>query len=340
MPQHLRKHDPDLIEFGGEHGGILLSPGYQGRIFAHIDGQLVHRLDEALLDGPPKEGFNNVGGNYVFPAPEGGPYAFNYLPSSPDWVVQPAFNTQNPRVTARDAVSAVVEKEVTLENRQGVNVAFRFRRTLRPLEVDPAARALDLRGIRYEVEDEFEPRDEYSVDRVLLAPWSLEQFPGGPGVTSFAKVTDPRRSLNFDYYSDPSSRVSYGPNCFLFPLGDSRRHQVGVRVESDPAFVGALDTARSMLFLRRTPPQDGTYFNIADNDQPAGPFSAADRYSVFDGGELGFFELETIGAMAVRDGRVGPSRLVSETLVLQGPLPALEHYLGEREGLRLEPARV
>jgi hypothetical protein len=60
--------------------------------------------------------------------------------------------------------------------------------------------------------------------------------------------------------------------------------------------------------------QPGLYFNIADNDQPAGPFSAADVYSIFNGDEsLGFFELETIGSANVVDDRLSGSSLVSRT---------------------------
>jgi len=94
-----------------------------------------------------------------------------------------------------------------------------------------------------------------------------------------------------------------------------------------------------MLFLRKTPPLQGVYFNIADNDQLAGPFSTADLYSIFNGGELGFFELETIGAMQAAGDRLLASTLLSETLILRGTQSGLLRYLSEEEGLQLdEPA--
>jgi len=96
-----------------------------------------------------------------------------------------------------------------------------------------------------------------------------------------------------------------------------------------------LDSNRSLLILRRTKPPNGVYFNIADNDQADGPYSAADLYSVFNGGALGFFELETIGAMHVANGNVATSSLVSETTILRGAVTELRRYLEEQLLLKL-----
>ena len=58
-----------------------------------------------------------------------------------------------------------------------------------------------------------------------------------------------------------------------------------------------------------------------------------------NGGELGFFELETIGAMQAAGDRLLASTLLSETLILRGTQSGLLRYLSEEEGLQLdEPA--
>ena len=65
---------------------------------------------------------------------------------------------------------------------------------------------------------------------------------------------------------------------------------------------------------------EGTYFDIADNDQPRGPFTTEDTYSIFNGAdELNFFELETIAPMAVgNNGKILGSELGSETYCFKG----------------------
>jgi len=331
MPQRLRQHDKSLIELDTEDGSVFLAPGFQGRIFCQLQGQLIQRLDDGLLEGPPPSGFNNVGGNYVLPAPEGGDFAFNYLPNDSAWLVQDSFNTANPKVVDRTAANATVEKEVELTNRKGITINLKYHRTVRTLSLNSGMRELGLDGVRYESVDTFVPMERYRAEEVLVAPWSLEQFPGGDGVVSFSAINDPRHSINFDFYSDPSDRVDYRDDFFLFPLGDSTRHQIGLKARHHPRYVAALDSKRSMLYVRKTALQSGTYFNIADNAQPAGPYSAADLYSVFDGGEMGFFELETIGAMNTHDGYVDASTLTSETLVLHGPIERLQEYIARWE---------
>jgi hypothetical protein len=147
-------------------------------------------------------------------------------------------------------------------------------------------------------------------------------------------------ALNCDFYGDPGDRLARHPGHFTFILGGEARHQIGVKVQSRPQFIGALDMRRSLLILRKTEVRQGLYFNIADNEQPAGPFSATDLFSIFNGGELGFFELETIGAMRVVNGRVSASTLSSETLILHGSPDELLRYLSEQSGLHLDMVNV
>lgn len=153
---------------------------------------------------------------------------------------------------------------------------------------------------------------------------------------AFGKVRDSARAINFDFYGQPGERIAHRQGHFTFALGREDRHQIGVSVASAPELLGALDRNRSLLILRRTAPTQGTYFNIADNDQAQGPYSAADLYSIFNGGALGFFELETIGAMQTANGYLAASTLVSETTILKGNMEELRRYLAEQEGIALD----
>ena len=106
-----------------------------------------------------------------------------------------------------------------------------------------------------------------------------------------------------------------------------------MRAANRPELLGALDGGRELLILRRMDPQEGVYFNIADNEQPGGPWSAADMYSVFNGGNLDFFELETIAPLQTEDNRVARCTLISETLIVRGSVKELERYLEDHWGL-------
>jgi len=332
----LRRYDPDLVELTSDTGGgVLVSPGLAGRIFCRLDDELVHRLDVERLENPLPNEFSNLGGNSLWPAPEGGDFAFNYPPGSGDWYVQDGIATQPARVLDAGAEHVHIAKAIPLTNRKGVTVQIDWERRV-ALAGDEAWPALeDLETIAYVSEDTFAPLESYRTEQVLIAPWSLEQFPGGDGVTAFAKVHDPERAINFDFYGMPDAPPSLGPDFFVLPLGGTSKFQLGVKAACRPSLLGALDRKRGMLILRRTPPQDGLYFNIADNDQPEGPWSAADMYSVFNGGELDFFELETIAPMQTAGDRVVRSTLVSETLIARGPLDRLEQCLAANWGITL-----
>lgn len=331
----LRIHDPEHVELRGGDGGVLVCPGLQGRIFCRLDDELIHRLDGAALTSPSATDYDNLGGNSLWPAPEGGPFAFNYPPPGDRWTVQDGIAKAVPSVTEQDERRVVVEKRIELVNRKGVRIDVLYRRAVLAHAASPA-QGYELIGFSYRTEDTCGPRGVYSPEDVLIAPWSLEQLPGADGVTAFCKVHAPESAINFDFYAYPEGRIHCGEGFFTFALGGADRHQIGVKAACAPEFIGALDPHRSMLMLRRAEPQAGTYFNIADNDQPAGPFSAADLYSVFNGGALGFFELKTIGAMKTQDGRVGAGTLVSETVLLKGSVKELLRYLAEKKGLHLE----
>lgn len=336
MATALHRHDPNLATLSDRHGAVLVSPLLQGRIFCQLDGQLVHRLDTDRLQHPLPNEFNNLGGNSLWPAPEGGCFAFNYPPNSTQWIVQDGIAKDVASVTARTDTSVTVEKSITLVNRKGISLHVRWARKIELMDLaKDSPPDDDVKGIGYVSVDTLAPLTHHTYSDVLLAPWSLEQFPGGDGVTAFAKVDDPKDAINTDFYGQPATAPVLGKDYFTLALGGPQKFQIGIRVKSKPRLLGALDRQRSLLMLRQTERQDGLYFNIADNDQPRGPWSEADLYSVFSGGELNFFELETIGAMQTDGSVVRPGRLVSKTMIFAGPVDVLTRWMERRHGIAL-----
>jgi hypothetical protein len=335
MLETLRAHDPEMVELTYGAGSVLLPPSLAGRIFCQWQGELLHRLDGPALKNPLQGEYNNYGGNSLWPAPEGGAFAFNYGAGGDAWVVQDGIATDVPTIERTGEHTALIAKTIALDNRKGVSVRINYRRIvqIQPVPVPLGQYRID--GMAYSTVDSFAPLGDYGASEVLIAPWSLEQFPGAEGIVAFGKLDGPSPRLNYDFYSDPTDRIILADDQFIFALGGPVRHQIGIPVASRPSLIGALDFERNLLFIRKTPAQDGLYFNIADNDQSAGPFSAADLYSVFNGGDLGFFELETIGAMQSEAGRILPSSLHSETVILHGPVEELIRYLRRETGVDL-----
>ena len=335
----LKAHDPDLVEIKSGCGSVLIPPALGGGIFCQMEGELIHRLDVDALRHPSGTDYDNLGGNSLWPAPEGGPFAFNYPPQSERWYVQDGIAKTIPQVTLSDG-GACVDKRILLLNRKGIQMDVNYRRVVSSPDTVPGVDGYALKWVCYHTEDSFAPNGNYREQEVLLAPWSLEQFPGADGIVTFARADHTGDIVNSDFYGDPTDRITGTPYGFAYRLGGEERQQIGVKTGSRPRMIGALDTRRSLLLLRKTRMEPGLYFNIADNEQPAGPFSAADLYSIFNGGDLGFYELETIGAMNTTDGCLATSALYSETLMLKGHTAELLRYLSEREGAQLELAMI
>jgi len=320
MYSSLLKIDPELLTLASGDGTVAVSNRLQGWVFCELDGELVHRFNSELAANPSADSFNNIGGNSLWPGPEGGDSAFNYLPGS-GWLVQPAINSQPTETLEFQISRTVLGKRIVLRNRKGMSLQLDFRRMVMPIDVGTIAHKYNLKGMAYRTLDELQAVNRQTTADALFCAWSLEQFPGGDGVIAFGKTeADASGAINADYYGDPGEKLQCNGHFFRLELGGKDRFQIGVNHHFRPELIGAYDRSRSLLFIRRAWRQDGgLYFNIADNDQPRGPYSAADSYSIFNGGELGFFELETIAPLALdAAGRGISSRLESETIILKG----------------------
>lgn len=314
------------------NGLVLVSNALQGRIFCRLGSLVVHRADEAAvadLSAP----FRNVGGNSLWPGPEGGPFAWNY-PRGAAWQVQPDLDRKPTRELDRSLGAVSIGKTISLVNRGGAAAELDFRRRVTTLDAAPVASRYGLEWTAYRTLDELSaaPGQDLPADSVRFCAWSLEQFPAEPGTVAFGRFRRGPARINADYYGDPGARIRISGPCFAFEVG-GEKFQIGLPQEGEPELIGALDRERGLLLLRRAWAQEGLYFNIADNDQPGGPASARDAYSLFNGGPLGFYELETIAPLHVAGGRCESSRLWSETLIFRGPEPALLACLGREFGV-------
>jgi hypothetical protein len=171
-----------------------------------------------------------------------------------------------------------------------------------------------------------------------MAAWSLEQFTATDTTLSFCAVREPRAAINFDFYAHPGARIGYHEKGFTYRTDGKGRGQIGIRQAAGPAWIGFADKARKLVCLRiNQGPADGIYFNIADNDQPKNPLSAADSYSIFNSDpDMNAFELETVGAARAADGLLKGSVLNSLTLFAVAESPAeLDAFLALQLGAKV-----
>ncbi len=326
----LKKLDKDLLIISSGDGNILVSNHFQGRVFAEIGGRLLHRLVEDLAQYPDPVEFNNLGGNSLWPAPEGGAFAFNYPPKG-GWMVQQGINSVKTITEMHTPEKVAVSKRISLMNRQGEVLDVGFNRIISAAASRFGHQDFDLQVTAYDSIDRLSIPCGIPTDKALISAWSLEQFPGAENVFAFGCCKgSAANALNLDFYGDPLPRLSYRDNFWGFRLGGANRLQIGVSAAADPLWIGAYSPDKNMVVLRSTCKRpDGRYFNIADNDQVNGAFSAGDMFSVFNGSqELDFHELETIAPVTILpDGTIGGSVLESHTSLFTGNNSELRRFL-------------
>ena len=294
-------------------GRLALASELGARVFCELSGQSLHRLDvENVLER--NRPFNNYGGNTLWPAPEGGLYGFNYQGDT--WRVQKAINDEPFVLVSARAQAATAQKRVILVTRREVELEVVMERRMRVVEMPNLVADLGpITALSYEVDDKIEVVNAVAAADALIACWTLEQFDARDGKVSFARVEGGCEAINFDFYEHPEERIVYGRSGFVYRTDGRQAGQIGLKKKARAAHIGFWDAADRLLCVRQIvcePP--GKYFNIADNDQPDGPWSAADEYSIYNSSaEQGFFELETIGGAVIEKGELKGSQLSSRT---------------------------
>jgi hypothetical protein len=321
----LRIKNSAALIFQNGQAVCALCPDMGARVFGEVGGLSLHRIDLDTVPPSPKglrrasrrtdQPFANFGGGNFWPAPEGGKFGFNYRGN--EWYVQPCINAAPFQVGAHNERAAVLQKKIALINRAGTKIEARMQRAFRLISRPSLGLQLyRLEGfLAYQTTDTFTVLNKVPAAAALLASWTLEQFEGTDRTISFCAVENPEQAINFDFYEHPGERIAYAPRGFTYKTDARRKGQIGIRRAADARCVGFYDLSRRLVCLRENRSAvGGLYFNIADNDQPGGPASAADNYSIFNSdADMGAFELETIGPAQIEDNWLKGSELISRT---------------------------
>ncbi|OHB52893.1 MAG: hypothetical protein A2Y12_03615 [Planctomycetes bacterium GWF2_42_9] len=273
----------------------------------------LHRIDIDTVKSPNKT-FNNYGGNNFWPAPEGGIFGFNYEGNT--WRVQSAINSEPFIMINKSQKSAIAHKQTMLINRKGTQIKVNMHRTFSIAPVTELFNQITpVCSFAYTVEDCVDVLNQLDSEDGLLGCWTLEQFNAGKTTIAFVLVEDVYNAVNFDFYEHPNERLDYGSRGLIYRTDGIKAGQIGIKTAANASCIGFCDTASRIICIREiVVPSQGTYLNFADNDQPKGPYSAADNYSIFNGGPTqNFFELETVGAAEIDHGIVKGSKLVTKT---------------------------
>lgn len=293
---------------------VFFSPELGARVFCEIGGIIPHRMNLESISNPSIELFNNYGGNFPWPSPEGGPFGFCY--EEDRWYVQPGVNNVPFMMENKSKSAAKAIKKTILVNRKGVEVKLIMQREFTAAPLNAAIAALKpLSWAAYTVFDSIIVTNQVKASDALISCWTLEQMNANDNTIAFVKVRNPRLSIDFDYYNNPQDRITYFANGFFFQANSQCNCQICVKKEADAELIGFYDLKRKLLGVREIigGPR-GLYFNISANDKPQNPFSAGHNYSIYNSDkDMSFFEIETLGGADIEEGFLKGSHLASKT---------------------------
>ena len=260
---------------------VLAALDVEGRLFAALDGELIHLVRTgAFLGTSTRDTYLNPGGDGLWPAPEGSRVGYEYATGT--WRVPPGLTGARYAVLRSTNTSMTIRAEIDLITSDGLGVPTAFERDVR---IDGAAMVVT------ETIEYLGPR-ELTADRCRLAPWSLAQFTGGPGCV--ARFPDAGADTLRDLYDPSDACRTKTASCWQTATDGSARYQIGL----SPAVSWVeMHSPAQGLRVRRTaePLPEGQHF-IDITDLPPGQElnGAPVRFSVYSD-TSGFLELEVAG---------------------------------------------
>ena len=303
-----------VLTAGG--GKIICVPSLAGRLYFSYSNNVIHRVDAEKIANPANEigKYNNYGGMNIWPAPEGGELGWAYTAKG-EWHIQDGVNEVPFNILDKEKDSCLIERNTTIVNRKKIEINVTMKREAR---IEALSQPHTEAAFKITVSDSFTCSHH---DDILIAPWTLEQFDAHDATVSFCIVDNPKESINFDYYEHPQERIVYKEGYFIYRTDGVKAGQIGIKKSAAPKALGMLDARNNFLVVRKIGGDYSKldYFNIADNEQKQGPYSAADVFSIFNSPqELSFLELETIGGYLETGGKPVPQPLVSESYYFFG----------------------
>lgn len=314
----------DLIELSQGDAKILLSQGYQGRVFTSTAagdkglsfGWINYKL---FRSGEVSEQFNPVGGEErLWLGPEGGPYSIYFEKGKEqvyeNWVVPKELDIAPFEVVTRNSQSVSFRKEFALKNYAGNEMNIKIERNVKLLNPQEVADALkcdvdkSLKYVAYESENILTNNGSMTWNNQtgVLSVWMLSMFnPSPAGIVFIPYKTGPvvelGKIVTDDYFGKvPSDRLIITDGVIYFKIDGKFRSKIGISPKRAMPFCGSYDSRNQVLTLLwcSLPDIPEKYVNSVwgkqDNPLEGDAINSYNDGPVADGSVMGpFYEIES-----------------------------------------------
>ena len=263
------------IELKDQHSkaGLLLLPGYQGRVMTSTangaEGASFGWINYKLIESEEVSSqFNPYGGEErLWLGPEGGPFSIYFQPGKEqvyaNWIVPKEIDTKPFEVVAQTSGSVSLKKDFAATNASGSNMEVGVGRTVKLLTRSEAEKALQipidtsLNFVAYESENVLTNKGKFAWTEKtgFLSLWLLAMFnPSEAGVVfiPFKEGSDAEKGkiVTDDYFGKvPSDRLIIKNGILFFKVDGKYRSKIGISPQRALPYCGSYDSRNRVLTL-------------------------------------------------------------------------------------------
>ena len=269
---------------GDLENGVIAALDMEGRLFTVINDHVINRvLPEAVTNRSDKNGFQNPGGDALWPAPEGTTLGYEYATGA--WRVPPSISGAVWKVVSHTENSAVIRAEVDLINNQQVGIPCEFERQIN-IEIGKDRLVQNNTEIIRYIGKEMLTKEIFS-----LAPWSLCQFDAGVGDKVVAPL--PSEEDVWDLYESSVSQRNVKNNYLFVNLQSDKKFQLAFTKNVGWIEFVSAKNIRVKRYAKQLPAGQ-RYIDIADVPPSQAATSKGVSLSVYCD-PSGFMEIEACG---------------------------------------------
>jgi len=277
-----RRAKKRAVLVGNETQGAIVGLDLEGRLYFVHGGQVISRVNPDAIEGiSDRAGYNNPGGDGLWPAPEGTRLGYEY--STGEWEVPIGLVNARFVVTRQTEWAATIEAEVPLINAEMSGFPTVFRREVKVIPGETTTMEV-IESIEYL------GRKTLHSGEFLLAPWSLCQFDWAEGDEFAFCGSSEIRDLytgSTSYRKVQDGRISYAPTT-------EKRYQIALG--EDVKDIELRLNSKGLRITRHVEPltDGGRYVDIADAPADVEPLKDGVKYSFYNDPSH-FLEIEAVG---------------------------------------------
>lgn len=321
--QFLKQHDSIIVLENGD-AQVIVSPKYQAKVFTSsangMNGKSFGWINYKAFTAPVDAHMNAYGGeNRLWLGPEGGKFSLFFPKDSSmvfdNWKTPAAIDTEAWDVTAKDAQSVTMKKDMQITNYAGTTLQIGAERSVAILSAQDIAQKVgvsfdtSVKATGYQTVNTItnSGKEAWTEKTGMPCLWILDMFNPSPKVVIAIpyKANATGKVATTDYFGEiPGDRIKYQDGVLLFKADGKSRGKLGIGPNRALPVAGSYDAQNQVLTITVFDiDSSGRYLNQEWNTKKP-PFSgdAVNAYNdgpLQDGSQMGpFYEIESVSPAA------------------------------------------